>query len=236
MRIDKYLAHALNVGRTDVKKMLKAKRVQVDGQIIKDGKFQVTEQTVRVDNRVITYQENFYYLLHKPQGVVTATKDASQRTVMDLFSAADYRADLYPVGRLDKDTTGLLLITNDGPLGHKLLSPKKHVAKTYLATVAGELTLSGLERLRTGLELKNGEQTQPAQVQVREQDPKNEASLVEITIHEGKYHQVKRMFAAISCRVVELKRLTMGSLSLPADLPPGAYRPLTDLELAQLKG
>ncbi len=102
--------------------------------------------------------------------------------------------------------------------------------------VAGELTLSGLERLRTGLELKNGEQTQPAQVQVREQDPKNEASLVEITIHEGKYHQVKRMFAAISCRVVELKRLTMGSLSLPADLPPGAYRPLTDLELAQLKG
>ena len=235
MRLDKYLAHALNISRSDVKKILKSKQVTIEGQVVKDGKYQLDNQEVFVNGQLVGYQEYYYYLLHKPKGVITATKDASQRTVMDLFAKEDYRPDLYPVGRLDKDTTGLLLITNDGALGHELLSPKKHVAKTYLATVAGELTATGLKQLVAGIELKNGEQTQPAQLKVLKADPKLKASLVEITIHEGKYHQVKRMFAAIGTRVVELKRLKMGTLTLPEDLKLGQYIALTADQVEQLR-
>ncbi|MBD5069985.1 MAG: rRNA pseudouridine synthase [Lactobacillus sp.] len=236
MRLDKYLA-TVGVGtRSAVKKILKQKQVTVDEITVTDGKLQIDPNTakVKVGEQVLNYQANYYYMLNKPKGVVSATKD-QQKTVLDLLGKKERSQKLFPVGRLDKDTTGLLLLTNDGALSHELLAPKKHVAKVYRAQIAGVVSQETCSAFAKGISLKNGEQTKPAQLRILAVDLKTQKSEVEITISEGKYHQIKRMFGAVGMRVLELKRLQMGSLKLDQNLALGKFRPLTENELADLK-
>lgn len=236
MRLDKYLA-TVGVGtRSAVKKILKQKQVTVDEITVTDGKLQIDPNTakVKVGEQVLNYQANYYYMLNKPKGVVSATKD-QQKTVLDLLGKKERSQKLFPVGRLDKDTTGLLLLTNDGALSHELLAPKKHVAKVYRAQIAGVVSQETCSAFAKGISLKNGEQTKPAQLRILAVDLKTQKSEVEITISEGKYHQIKRMFGAVGVRVLELKRLQMGSLKLDQNLALGKFRPLTENELADLK-
>lgn len=183
------------------------------------------QAVVTLDGVTISLPGAIYIMLHKPAGVVSATEDPSHRTVMDLIGHP-HRHTLHVVGRLDKDTTGLLLITNDGDWSHRLMSPKHHVPKTYLATLAEPLVESAAEQLRAGVQL-HGEKalTKPAEVEILP------ACQARITLHEGKYHQVKRMFAAVGNRVEALHRESIGGLLLEAQLKPGAWRALTDAEL-----
>lgn len=172
-----------------------------------------------------------YLMLHKPAGVVSATEDRKERTVLDLLDVP-YKKKLFPVGRLDKDTEGLLLLTDDGELAHKLLSPKRHVDKTYYAEVSGEVTKEHIRQFREGLSIGEKRPTLPAVLQIRKSGSVSE---VQVTIHEGKYHQIKRMFESIGCQVLYLKRLSMGPLMLDENLMPGEYRMLTKREIQALK-
>lgn len=236
MRLDKLLSHSGYGSRKEVKQLLKKSVVTVNGSRVKDGKQTVAEATdqVVVEGQLVCYQANFYYLLHKPKGVISATEDAAHRTVLDLLSKEDYRSDLFPVGRLDKDTTGLLVITNDGEFSHNLLSPKKHVAKRYAAAINGRVTVEDCQVFAEGVALSSGEVCQPAQLEIVFVDQENQTSQTKVTIREGKYHQVKRMFEAVGKQVTELHRETMGELSLDPALAPGQYRRLTEAELALL--
>ena len=171
-------------------------------------------------------------MLNKPQGVVSATEDKRHRTVVELVGDRK-RDDLFPVGRLDIDTEGLLLITNDGDLAHRLLSPKRHVDKVYFARIEGERPADAGERLARGITLTDGTPTLPARLEIQKQD--GGESEILLTIHEGKFHQVKRMFEALGCQVVYLKRMSMGPLVLDGELQPGEYRALNEEELEALK-
>ncbi|WP_201346813.1 16S rRNA pseudouridine(516) synthase, partial [Lactobacillus nasalidis] len=190
---------------------------------------------VAVDGLPVSYQQYHYFLLNKPAGVLSATEDARQKTVLDLLKKQDRYQKLAPVGRLDKDTTGLLLLTNDGQLAHELLAPEYHVAKTYYALLAGVADEQTKQAVEAGLTLKDGTALKPGKLRILSQDPDKDRSEIEIVITEGKYHQVKRMFASQGMKVLKLKRLKMGPLALPADLPAGNYRELTAGELAALK-
>ncbi|WHQ78710.1 pseudouridine synthase [Latilactobacillus curvatus] len=234
MRIDRFLSHMNVASRKELKVLFKAGRVRVDGTVVKDAKFKVNEATVvYVDDEPVRYQTYFYWLMNKPAGVISATTDP-QKTVLDLLAPADLRDDLFPVGRLDKDTTGLLLLTNDGDLSHALLSPKKHVSKVYRATIAGIVTAEDQARFEAGLVLSDFT-AQPAQLEILSVDEAQQESQITVEIHEGKFHQVKRMFHAVGKEVLTLERLKMGPLALPDDLDCGQYRALTDAELALLK-
>lgn len=230
MRLDKYLAHLQVGSRAEVKQLIKQKKVTVDGKLVRDPGFAVTETAqVAVAGEFVTGNLAVTYLMNKPAGVITATEDPQARTVLDLIAPSDRRPGLFPVGRLDKDTTGLLLLTTDGALGHALLAPKHHVDKTYLATLDGELTAEMVAQLETGIAFK---EFTSAPTQVKSVGERQ----AEITIHEGKFHQVKRMFHAVGVEVMALKRLSMGALTLPEDLQPGAYRSVTAAEMSQLQG
>lgn len=234
MRIDRFLSHMNVASRKELKVLFKAGRVRVDGTVVKDAKFKVNEATVvYVDDEPVRYQTYFYWLMNKPAGVISATTDP-QKTVLDLLAPADLRDDLFPVGRLDKDTTGLLLLTNDGDLSHALLSPKKHVSKVYRATIAGIVTAEDQARFEAGLVLSDFT-AQPAQLEILSVDEAQQESQITVEIHEGKFHQVKRMFHAVGKEVLTLERLEMGPLALPDDLDRGQYRALTDAEFALLK-
>lgn len=231
IRLDKYLAD-MGVGtRTEVKKYIRQGCVSVDGTIVKkpEEKLDENTQTVCVSGRQIGYEKFEYYMLHKPAGVVSATSDRKERTVLDLIESR--RKDLFPVGRLDKDTEGLLLITNDGELAHRLLAPKKHVDKVYYAKIDGRVTERETAQFLEGLDIGNGERAKPSYLTVLKEDSVSE---VRLTIQEGKFHQVKRMFRAVGMEVLYLKRLSMGSLVLDETLPAGAYRPLTEEEVEAL--
>lgn len=232
MRLDKYLAN-MGVGtRSEVKVMIKKGRVQVNGNRPSGPEEKIDENSdeILVDGELVSYVQWEYWMLHKPQGVVTATEDSRDKTVMDLLESP-IKSQLFPVGRLDKDTEGLLLITNDGALAHELLSPKKHVSKVYYAEIAGRVTQEDVEAFASGLHL--GDFTaMPAALKVLSE---GENSTVEVTIQEGKFHQVKRMFEAVGKKVTYLKRISMGSLVLDETLPVGECRPLTEEELTQLK-
>jgi 16S rRNA pseudouridine516 synthase len=236
MRLDKFLAETGNITRSEAKKYLAKNQVTVNGEVIKNGKTQVNENTdeVFLADQKLTYQKFFYYMLNKPAGVVSATTDARDKTVLDLFSKEDTRADLFPVGRLDKDTVGLLLITNDGELAHNLLSPKKHVDKTYYAKIAGVATLKTVGKFQDGIVLRSGEETKPGTLKIISTDTEKNTSEIELTITEGKFHQVKRMFEAQGMRVTYLKRLRMGNLVLDPALPRGAYRVVSADEIEQI--
>lgn len=237
MRLDKFLAEAGLGSRKEVKQLVKKGLITVNDQVEKKDKLQVDPEKDRVAyaGEVLNYQEYYYYLLNKPAGVVSATEDKKDRTVLDLFTAQDYRSDLFPVGRLDKDTEGLLLITNDGQLTHELLSPKKHVEKEYLAQVAGVMTATDQQRFHEGIPM-DGALTLPAELIIDAINEEKQTSIVRIILQEGKFHQVKRMVKACGKEVTYLKRLRMGGLSLPNDLAKGAYRELSRAELTQLKG
>lgn len=234
MRIDRFLSHMNVASRKELKALFKAGRVRVDGTVVKDAKFKVNEATVvYVDDEPVRYQTYFYWLMNKPAGVISATTDP-QKTVLDLLAPVDLRDDLFPVGRLDKDTTGLLLLTNDGDLSHALLSPKKHVSKVYRATIAGIVTAEDQARFEAGLVLSDFT-AQPAQLEILSVDEAQQESQITVEIHEGKFHQVKRMFHAVGKEVLMLERLKMGPLKLPSDLKRGQYRALTEAEITLLK-
>lgn len=234
MRLDKLLANMGYGSRKEVKQLLKDKAVRVDGVIVKDSALKVDpdKQVVEVYGERVEYVEFIYLMMNKPPGVISATEDKYDQTVIDLLDPLAQHFEPFPVGRLDKDTEGLLLITNDGQLAHNLLSPKKHVPKTYYADIEGVVTEKDVEAMRAGVTLDDGYETKPGELVILESGP---MSKIELTIQEGKFHQVKRMFEAVGKKVVYLKRLSMGSLQLDEELELGDYRELTAEELGALK-
>ena len=234
MRLDKYLAD-MGVGtRSEVKERIRKGRVLVNGKVVRAAETKVDTENDEIccDGEAVGYTHYEYYMLNKPAGVISATDDKKSETVIDLI-ASKRRKDLFPVGRLDKDTEGLLLITNDGALAHQLLSPKKHVPKVYYARVDGCVTKEDVEAFAGGLKVDEELTAMPAKMTVLSMLPAG--SEITLEIHEGKFHQVKRMFEAVDKTVVYLKRLSMGPLTLDETLAPGAYRELTQAELAALK-
>ncbi len=212
--------------------MLKAGRVTVNGKKEKSAKLQINEERdeIRFDGQVLEYEEFVYYMMNKPQGVISATEDSKHRTVLDLLDDIAQTKEVFPVGRLDIDTHGLLLLTNDGQLAHALLSPKRHVDKTYLAHVEGIMTQEDVETFVKGIPLKDFT-CQPAKLEIVSVDSVKNQSLVRVTIAEGKFHQVKRMVAYCGKEVLDLQRLTMGTLVLDENLEQGEWRRLTKEEL-----
>ena len=233
LRLDKYLADMQVGTRSQIKEMVRKGRVTVDDKIVKSSDVKVIpgQNAICVDGRTVGYAHMEYYMLNKPAGVVSATEDNNCKTVLDCIDGK-LRKDLFPVGRLDKDTEGLLLITNDGDLAHALLSPKKHVEKCYYARLDGAIDDAMVKVLEEGVDL--GEfVAMPAKVKIL--STSDEESEVEIIIMEGKFHQVKRMFEAVGRTVTYLKRLSMGPLVLDESLALGGYRELTEAELDALK-
>ena len=232
MRLDKFLCE-MGVGtRSEVKAYLKKGQVTVNGEITKKPEVKIDENkdVICYLGQTLVYEAVQYFLLNKPAGCVTATRDNLSETVMS-FLPENRRDDLFPVGRLDKDTEGLLLITNDGQLAHELLSPKKHVDKTYFAVIDGAVKEEHKQLFLDGMDIGDDEPTMPAKLEILKSD---ETSEIELTIQEGRFHQVKRMFEAIGTKVTYLKRISMGPLSL-GNLQPGEVRVLTETELEQLK-
>lgn len=233
-RLDKVLAH-LGLGtRKEVRALVRSGAVAVDGAPATDPGLHVdpVQSRIEVQGRPVDYQRHLYLMLNKPGGVVSATEDRRDRIVLDLLPADLRRPGLFPVGRLDRDTEGLLLLTDDGELAHRLLAPKKHVDKTYLARVEGVVTPADIEAFAAGVMLEDGYRTLPARLRPLRVGPESEA---EVTVQEGKFHQVKRMFEAVGKRVVYLKRLRMGPLDLDPSLRPGEARPLRTEEVRALQ-
>ena len=231
MRLDKFLCDTAGLTRTEAKNAVKKGQIAVNGQVQKAADFKVKENTdtVTFQGRPLSYAAFHYYMLHKPAGVITATEDKKESTVMDILREEKVK-NLFPVGRLDKDTEGLLFITDDGELAHNLLSPKKHVDKEYLVKVRDSISEDDCRKLSEGVDIGDEKPTAPAKVErVAEKE-------ILLTIREGRFHQVKRMLQAVGNEVLYLKRLSMGSLRLPKDLEKGAYRPLSEEEIYKIKG
>ena len=235
-RLDKYLVEMSVASRSTIKEMARKGRITVNGTTVKASDIKIDEDNdiVAVDGQIIAYSHMEYFMLNKPAGVITATEDKHAATVLDLIKER-VRNDLFPVGRLDKDTEGLLLITNDGDLAHRLLAPKKHVDKVYFAIIEGIVTEAHIRVFASGMKLLDGTEVMPGELEILEVNKKEGTSRIRLTIHEGKFHQVKRMFEAVGTEVIYLKRLSMGPLVLDNALLPGEYRRLTDEELAMLK-
>lgn len=234
IRLDKYLAEMSVGSRSQVKQMIRKGRIFVNGTAAKKPEQKVIpgEDRIEADGVAISFVKEEYIMLHKPAGVVSATKDDRERTVLDLLKDQK-RKDLFPAGRLDKDTEGLLLLTNDGALAHQLLSPAKHVDKTYFARIRGCVTKEDQEKFLEGIDIGEKKITLPAVLEILRS---GEISEIQITIREGKFHQIKRMFEAIDKKVIYLKRISFGPLVLDPALKPGEYRNLTEEEIRQLKG
>lgn len=233
MRLDRFLCETGFGTRSQVKSLLKKGLVTVNKEPAKrpEQKIDEAEDVVFCGGKRAVYKAFSYLMLHKPAGVVSATEDAKERTVLDLLDGTDKR-NVFPVGRLDKDTEGLLLLTDDGELAHRLLSPKKHVDKVYYARVEGQVTGEHADRFREGLDIGEKKRTLPAELEILKSAAVSE---VLVTVREGKFHQVKRMFEAVGCRVTRLKRLSMGTLMLDEKLAAGEYRRLTEEEVKKLK-
>ncbi|MFY9858727.1 MAG: pseudouridine synthase [Exiguobacterium chiriqhucha] len=231
MRIDKLLANMGYGSRKDVKILLKQGVVRVDDQPVKDAKRQVNLETERVtvQGEVVEYKPFVYLMMNKPAGVISATEDKVESTVVDLIDPSYAHYELFPVGRLDKDTTGLLLLTNDGAFNHALMSPRKHVDKVYVAEVDGEMTTDDVRHFAEGVELEDGYTTKPARLELISKSGRR--STVRLTLSEGKYHQVKRMIAAVGKHVEQLERVQIGALELDPTLELGAYRELSEEEV-----
>ena len=243
MRIDKFLSEAGVASRSEIKKIIKNGRVAVDGLTVNQGAVQIDEfkNCVTLDGEVISYEPYRYYILNKPAGCVSATKDRISSTVMDML-AGENVTEMFPVGRLDKDTEGLLLITNDGMLAHNLLSPRKHVDKTYIARVSRALTEEELLAFAQGVDIGDDSITLPANIRSADMNTGSNAlydgtcaAVYEVTIREGRYHQIKRMFRHFDSEVLYLKRISMGILELDDNLEPGAYRKLNAQEMCWIR-
>lgn len=230
LRIDKYLADCGLGTRSEVKKYIKAKQITVNGEVVAKPEMKIDENVDEVcfKGQPITYEKYVYYLLHKPSGCVTAKQDNVHKTVMEYFPEEIRAKDIAPVGRLDLDTEGLLLFTNDGSLTHHLLSPTHHIPKTYFAILDKQVPEDAVEKFKYGIDIGDDKPTLPAELVILS-DKK-----AELTIHEGRFHQVKRMFETVGCTVTYLKRLSMGSLEL-GDLSKGEYRKLTQGEVRNLQ-
>lgn len=230
MRLDKFLSNMGAGTRSEVKQLLKKNAVMVNGKKEKQSKRQIDPEVdeISVNGEVIAYIDKIYLMLNKPAGYVSAVEDAEHNTVISLIEQYQY-LDLFPVGRLDKDTEGLLLITNDGQFNHDVMSPNKHVSKVYQVQAAQPVTQDDVQRFKEGIELSDGK-VKPAKLEITE-DPQ----IVFVTIHEGRYHQVKRMFHAIDNEVTKLKRVKIGNLKLDDNLLKGEYRELTETELELVK-
>lgn len=234
MRLDKLLANAGCGSRSEVKTFVRKGRISVNGIIVKEADMNVSEtDTICFDGKSIDTDKYHYFMLNKPEGIVSATEDIHDETVIDLFKGEKLKG-LYPVGRLDKDTHGLLIITDDGELGHFLLSPSRHVDKSYYARVKGEINTEHIEKFREGLVFKDFT-AEEAKLEVLSYDRESEVSETIVTIHEGKFHQIKRMFHAVGGEVIYLKRISFGPLKLDDTLREGEYRALTKQETELLK-
>ncbi len=236
IRLDKFLSEMSGWTRSEVKKIVRTGSVTVDGNEVKKPETKIDEKLsiVRVDGRQIKYNKYEYYMLNKPKGFVSATTDREHKTVVDIISSSE-KKDLFPVGRLDIDTEGLLLITNDGELAHRLLAPKNHVEKTYYVEVSGILDDADVDAVEKGLDIGEEKNTIPAKMEILKTDIQNNISSCYLTIHEGKFHQVKRMMKKLGKTVTYLKRVSMGSLILDSKLKKGNYRKLTEQEIIELK-
>lgn len=236
IRLDKFLSEMSGWTRSEVKKIVRTGSVTVDGNEVKKPETKIDEKLsiVRVDGRQIKYNKYEYYMLNKPKGFVSATTDREHKTVVDIISSSE-KKDLFPVGRLDIDTEGLLLITNDGELAHRLLAPKNHVEKTYYVEVSGILDDVDVDAVEEGLDIGEEKKTIPAKMEILKTDIQNNISSCYLTIHEGKFHQVKRMMKKLGKTVTYLKRVSMGSLFLDSKLKKGNYRKLTEQEIIELK-
>jgi 16S rRNA pseudouridine516 synthase len=234
VRLDRFLANMGCGTRTEVKQTIKAGKVQVNEEVARSADFRVDPENDVVSwlGEKIVYRRYIYLEMNKPAGVISATEDLREQTVLDLLDGKYHNRDIFPVGRLDKDTEGLLLLTNDGDLGHRLLSPKKHVVKRYFARVAGQVGEADQQAFREGIVLEDGYRTLPGDLEIIRQGPVSE---VMVAIREGKFHQIKRMFIALNKEVIYLKRIAMGRLVLDETLAPGAYRELTDDEVRLLE-
>ena len=234
IRLDRLLANAGLGTRNEVKELIKKGRIKVNGVTVCKGDQKVFQEKDRIvaDGVEISGSEFEYYMLHKPSGCVTATVDNHDKTVMD-YLPSQRKKGLFPVGRLDKDTEGLLLITNDGVLAHQLLSPKKQVEKTYFVRFRGRISPQDLLLFEQGLDIGDPKPTLPARLKFLKESDCSEA---EIIISEGRFHQVKRMFEAVGCEVIYLKHLSMGTLTLDETLGKGDFRSLTDKELERIRG
>lgn len=228
-RLDKFLCD-LNIGtRSQVKTFIQKGLVTVNGEIIKKPECKVSDtDSVCYQGQALSGEQYAYYMLHKPAGIISATEDKFQTTVLEYFKEEPCK-NLYPVGRLDKDTEGLLLITNDGELGHRLLSPRHHIPKTYYVELEYSITETEIALLETGIDIGEKNVTLPAKIEIIDE------KMLYITITEGKFHQIKRMFEAVDNKVIYLKRISMGDLALDDALPKGHYRRLTIEEIIYLK-
>lgn len=230
MRLDKFLSDMKCATRSQLKKDIRAGLVTVNGEIVRQSDYAVDEKQDKIcyKGNVYEYEKFVYYMLNKPAGVVSATEDKREKTVVDLLKDIG-RNDLFPMGRLDKDTEGLLIMTNDGVLAHELLSPTKHVEKVYECTLAVPFDGIQKEALEKGVDIGEKKLTMPAKVVILEEKK------IALTIMEGKFHQVKRMLQAVGNEVIYLKRVCMGGLALDESLQPGQYRKLTSKEVMLLQ-
>ena len=233
-RIDKVLSNLGYGSRSELKKICKNGLVKVNGKVINNPGVQVDVENDEIifDGEKVTYKEFIYLMLNKPDGYISATFDKRDPIVLDLIDKEDLVFEPFPVGRLDKDTEGLLVLTNDGQLAHRVLSPKKHVPKTYYAKIEGVVTEDDIKAFAKGVTLDDGYETMPAELVILKSD---EISEIELTIHEGKFLQVKRMFESVDKKVIYLKRLSMGKLQLDKNLALGEYRELTDEEIKMIE-
>lgn len=235
IRLDKLLSNMGKGSRNEMRDALKYGKVKVNGTVARSGKVKIDTETDEVlfMGETVKYQKFIYLMMNKPQGVISATEDNHHKTVLDLLGEEVSFFDVFPVGRLDIDTEGLLLLTNDGDLAHNLLSPKKHVPKLYFAKIDSKVTETDVEAFAKGIVIDDGYECKPSELTIVASNETE--SEIELVIYEGKFHQVKRMFESVDKKVTFLKRLKMGSLSLDDSLKKGAYRELTEQELLGLK-
>ena len=229
-RIDKIISNQTGLSRKEVKELVKKKRVTVNDKIItkSDDKVEFEKDQIKIDGKELKVEKYIYILLNKPKGYVSTTKDNKDQTVLELIPEELKHRNLFPAGRLDKDTTGMMLITDDGKYAHEILSPKKHISKTYEVKIDEAITEEMIEEFAKGIQLKE-EICKPAKLEKINEDTGK------VTLIEGKYHQIKRMFQKFHCTVIELKRIGMGNYNLPQDLKEGEYKILTKEELKQIK-
>ena len=227
-RLDKFISSQTALSRKEAQKAIKDKRVAVNGAVVRvvDQKVDTDADVIVLDNKPLTYQKHVYYMMYKPSGVVSATEDRAERTVLDILPPEMYRDGLFPAGRLDKDTTGLLILTDDGDYAHRMLSPKKHVVKRYIATLDREPDEKILPAFAEGIVLGDGTVCKSGRAELLGE------RRVAVEISEGKYHQVKRMFAALGYKVTALERVRIGSLTLDENLRPGEVKELTKEQAA----
>ncbi|AEJ44774.1 pseudouridine synthase [Alicyclobacillus acidocaldarius] len=234
IRVDKWLTTAGYGSRSEVKKLCRAGRVLLNGATVKDAAKHADPavDVLEVDGEWVPYEPLVYFMMYKPPGYVSSTEDPRDPVVLELLDEEDIWRDVFPVGRLDKDAEGLLLLTNDGALAHRLLAPRRHVPKRYFVRVRGALGEDDARALAEGVVLDDGYKAMPAELEILRSGAESEAV---IQVYEGKYHQVKRMFASLGKRVTFLKRISMGPLSLDPALKPGEYRRLTEEEIEALR-